>query len=169
MLLVWKQKHQSQHGTCDKTIFTPPSRRMCPLFGELKKRKFFYPPPPVWTKCLLSIFFGGIPQVHPKCHVSLVGSISCYVSQVWSTPSPSSIKKSSLIHPNYQAMSSKLGLSPFISHVSQAGFCIHLPCQSSVKLGPSPAMQVNQSLSPVKFGLYQVCKYSMKIQFQEFT
>ena len=49
--IVWKQKHQSEHGTCDKNILTPTSIRMCLLFGELKKGDFFYPP--VWTNALL--------------------------------------------------------------------------------------------------------------------
>ena len=35
--IVWKQKHKSEHGTCDKKILTPPSKRICPLFDELKK------------------------------------------------------------------------------------------------------------------------------------
>ena len=47
--IVWKQKHQSGHGTCDKKILTPPSIRMCPHFYELKKGDFFTPLPPVWT------------------------------------------------------------------------------------------------------------------------
>ena len=42
--IVLKQKHQSQHGTCDKKILTPPSIRICPIFGELKKGDFFLPP-----------------------------------------------------------------------------------------------------------------------------
>ena len=46
--IVWKQKHQSEHGTCDKKILTPPSIRICPLFGELKKGDFFYPPSPLY-------------------------------------------------------------------------------------------------------------------------
>ena len=41
--IVWKQKHQSEHGTCDKKVLTPPSIRMCPIFGELKKGDFFTP------------------------------------------------------------------------------------------------------------------------------
>ena len=28
--IVWKQKHQREHGTCDKKILTPPSIRMSP-------------------------------------------------------------------------------------------------------------------------------------------
>ena len=56
--IVWKQKHQSGHGTCDKKILTPPSIRICPLFGELKKGDFFYPPPSHMDQCLLlSNFF----------------------------------------------------------------------------------------------------------------
>ena len=41
---MWKQKHKSEHGTCDKKILTPPSIRICPLFDELKKGDFFLPP-----------------------------------------------------------------------------------------------------------------------------
>ena len=37
-----------EHGTCDKKILTPPSLRICPLFGELKKGDFFYPPSPLY-------------------------------------------------------------------------------------------------------------------------
>ena len=56
--IVWKQKHQSGHGTCDKKILTPPSIRICPLFGELKKGDYFYPPPSHMDQCLLlSNFF----------------------------------------------------------------------------------------------------------------
>ena len=60
--IVWKQKHQSEHGTCDKKILTPPSIRIFPLFGELKKGDFFTPLPLVWTKISFSaIFFGRHP------------------------------------------------------------------------------------------------------------
>ena len=56
--IVWKQKHQREHGTCDKKILTPPSIRICPLFGELKKGDYFYPPPSHMDQCLLlSNFF----------------------------------------------------------------------------------------------------------------
>ena len=56
--IVWKHKHQREHGTCDKKILTPPSIRICPLFGELKKGDFFYPPPSHMDQCLLlSNFF----------------------------------------------------------------------------------------------------------------
>ena len=56
--IVWKQKHQREHGTCDKKILTPPSIRICPLFDELKKGDFFYPPPSHMDQCLLlSNFF----------------------------------------------------------------------------------------------------------------
>ena len=41
--IVWKQKHQSEHGTCDKKILTSPSIKICPLFGELKKGIFMSP------------------------------------------------------------------------------------------------------------------------------
>ena len=41
--IVWKQKHQREHGTCDKKILTPPSIRICPLFDE-KKGIFFLLP-----------------------------------------------------------------------------------------------------------------------------
>ena len=41
--IVWKQKHQREHGTCDKKILTPPSIRICPLFDELKKGDFLPP------------------------------------------------------------------------------------------------------------------------------
>ena len=59
--IVWKQKHKSEHGTCDKNILTPPliltppSIRICPLFGELIW-DFFHPPPscPVWTNVSIS-------------------------------------------------------------------------------------------------------------------
>ena len=63
--IVWKQKHQSGHGTCDKKILTPPSIRICPLFGELKKREFFFPPPPQLGQCLLlsNFFFECIPKL----------------------------------------------------------------------------------------------------------
>ena len=55
--IVWKKKHQSEHGTCDKKILTPPSIRICPLFGELKNG-IFLPLPPCMDQCLLlSIFF----------------------------------------------------------------------------------------------------------------
>ena len=57
--IVWKQKHQREHGTCDKKILTPPSIIICPLFGELKKGDFFYPPPPCMDQLLLSNFFFG--------------------------------------------------------------------------------------------------------------
>ena len=61
--IVWKQKHQSGHGTCDKKILTPPSIRICPLFGELKKGDYFYPPPSHMDQCLLlsNFFLEGIP------------------------------------------------------------------------------------------------------------
>ena len=64
--IVWKQKHQSEHGTCDKKILTPPSIRICPLFGELKKGDFFTPLPPVWTNVSFSaiFFLEGIPNVN---------------------------------------------------------------------------------------------------------
>ena len=54
--IVWKQKHQSKHGTCDKKILTPPSIRICPLFGELNNGDFFTPPP-VWTNVSFSAIF----------------------------------------------------------------------------------------------------------------
>ena len=62
--IVWKQKHQREHGTCDKKILTPPSIRICPLFGELKKGDYFYPPPSHMDQCLLLsnfFFFECIP------------------------------------------------------------------------------------------------------------
>ena len=61
--IVWKQKHQSGHGTCDKKILTPPSIRICPLFGELKKGDYFYPPPSHMDQCLLlsNFFFWMLP------------------------------------------------------------------------------------------------------------
>ena len=64
--IVWKQKHQSGHGTCDKKILTPPSIRICPLFGELKKGDYFYPPPSHMDQCLLLsnfFFFECIPKI----------------------------------------------------------------------------------------------------------
>ena len=61
--IVWKQKHQREHGTCDKKILTPPSIRICPLFDELKKGDFFYPPPSHMDQCLLpsNFFFECFP------------------------------------------------------------------------------------------------------------
>ena len=44
--IVWKQKHKSEHGTWDKKILTPPSKRIHPLFGELG-----------------NLFFEGIPDL----------------------------------------------------------------------------------------------------------
>ena len=41
--IVWRQKHQREHGACDKKFLTPPSIRLCPLFDELKKGDFFPP------------------------------------------------------------------------------------------------------------------------------
>ena len=55
--IVWKQKHQSEHRTCDKKILTPPSIRIFPLFGELKKDDFFTPLLPVWTNVSFSAIF----------------------------------------------------------------------------------------------------------------
>ena len=55
--IVWKQKHQREHGTCDKKILTPPSIRICPLFDELKKGEFFTPLNPVWTNVSFSAIF----------------------------------------------------------------------------------------------------------------
>ena len=61
--IVWKHKHQREHGTFDKNILTPPSIRICPLFGELKKGDFFTPLPPIWTNVSFSaiFFFERIP------------------------------------------------------------------------------------------------------------
>ena len=55
--IVWKQKHQSGHGTCDKKILTPPSIRICPLFGELKKGIFLPPSLPYRPMSLSQQFF----------------------------------------------------------------------------------------------------------------
>ena len=51
----------------DKKILTPPSIRICPLFGELKKGDFFTPLPPVWTNVSFSAiyFLEGIPYSFP--------------------------------------------------------------------------------------------------------
>ena len=55
--IEWKQKHKSEHGTCDKKILTPPSIKICPLFDEAKKG-IFYPPPSCMFQChLLGNFF----------------------------------------------------------------------------------------------------------------
>ena len=70
--IMWKQKLQSGHGTCDKKILIPPSIRICPLFGELKKGNFFYPPPPCMDQCLLlSNFFlvASLNMVHEFGHI----------------------------------------------------------------------------------------------------
>ena len=56
--IVWRQKHKNEHGTWDKKNLTPPSIKICPLFDELKKGDFFYPPPSHMDQCLLlSNFF----------------------------------------------------------------------------------------------------------------
>ena len=56
--IVWKHKHKSENGACVKNILTPPSIRICPLFVELKRGDFFYPPPSHMDQCLLlSNFF----------------------------------------------------------------------------------------------------------------
>ena len=75
--IVWKQKHQSGHGTCDKKILTPPSIRICPLFGELKKGDYFYPPPSHMDQCLLlsNFFF---------LNASLSISIDIYAKYIFS-------------------------------------------------------------------------------------
>ena len=39
--IVRKQQHKSEHWTCDKKILTPPSKRICPLFDEVKKVNIF--------------------------------------------------------------------------------------------------------------------------------
>ena len=55
---MWRQKHKNEHGTWDKKNLTPPSIKICPLFDELKKGDFFYPPPSCMDQCLLlSNFF----------------------------------------------------------------------------------------------------------------
>ena len=61
--IVWRQKHKNEHGTWDKKNLTPPSIKICPLFDELKKGDFFYPPPSHMDQCLLlsNFFFEGIP------------------------------------------------------------------------------------------------------------
>ena len=56
--IEWKQKDKIEYGACDKEILIPPSIRICPLFDELKKGDFFYPPPSHMDQCLLlSNFF----------------------------------------------------------------------------------------------------------------
>ena len=62
--IVWGQKHKNKHGTWDKKNLTPPPIRICPLFDELKKEDFFYPPPSRMDHCLLlsNFFFEGIPN-----------------------------------------------------------------------------------------------------------
>ena len=48
---------QNEHGTWDKKDLTPPSTRICPLFGEL--RIFITPPPPLYMdqSLIFSNFF----------------------------------------------------------------------------------------------------------------
>ena len=60
--IVWKQKHQGEHGTCDKKILTPPSIKICLPFDEAKKGIFFTILPPVCSNVTFwAIFFGRNP------------------------------------------------------------------------------------------------------------
>ena len=60
LLIVWKQKHQSEHGTCDKKIWPLPPYKYVPFLMSYKKGIFFTPLPPVWTNVFFSaIFFFG--------------------------------------------------------------------------------------------------------------
>ena len=58
---TWKQKHKSEHGTCDKKILIPVSIQIYPLFDELKK-EIFLSPSPLYGPMSHSqpIFFEGI-------------------------------------------------------------------------------------------------------------
>ena len=56
--IEWKQKHKSEYGTWDKSILTPPSIKICPLFDEVKKGDIFTPLPPVCSNVTFwAIFF----------------------------------------------------------------------------------------------------------------
>ena len=73
--IVWKQKHKSEHGTWDN----PSPIRICPLFDELKKGYFFYPPFPCMDQCILlsNFFFWRYPAEYSPLYISfMVGGIT---------------------------------------------------------------------------------------------
>ena len=57
--IVRRQKHKSEHGTCDKKILTPPSIKVSPLSDKAKKGDFFTLPPVCSKNCP-----EGIPKVN---------------------------------------------------------------------------------------------------------
>ena len=90
--IVRRQKHKIEHGTCDKKFLTPPPIRICPLFDELKKGDFFYPPPSCMDQCLLlsnfflkaslSLTLGHVQIFRCDSISTIIASVSLFYSSI---------------------------------------------------------------------------------------